>query len=107
MGQEEKVKVVKTAEFGMFVTLEHDIEGLIPASEIPKGTADIKEGDEITARVIKVDGAERKIALSIKTQKKEQKKEQKKGQSKSQLEEFMSQQPKPDTTLGALLRERS
>jgi len=107
VGQEEKVKVVKTAEFGMFVTLEHDIEGLIPASEIPKGTADIKEGDEITARVIKVDGAERKIALSIKTQKKEQKKEQKKGQSKSQLEEFMSQQPKPDTTLGALLRERS
>lgn len=107
VGQEEKVTVVKTAEFGMFVTLEHDIEGLIPASEIPKGTADIKEGDEITARVIKVDGAERKIALSIKTQKKEQKKEQKKGQSKSQLEEFMSQQPKPDTTLGALLRERS
>ncbi len=103
VGQEEKVTVVKMAEFGMFVTLEHEIEGLIPASEIPKGTTDIKEGDEITARVIKVDGVERKIALSIKAQKKEQKK----GQSKSQLEEFMSQQPKPDTTLGALLRDRS
>jgi len=98
-GQDEKVKVTKKADFGMFVELEHGIEGLIPASEIPKETDDIKEGDEVTARVIKVDKGERKVALSIKAQIK--------GNDRSSLKEYMSQQPKPDTTIGALLKERS
>jgi small subunit ribosomal protein S1 len=99
VGQDEKVKVTKKADFGMFVELEHGIEGLIPASEIPKETDDIKEGDEVTARVIKVDKGERKVALSIKAQIK--------GNDRSSLKEYMSQQPKPDTTIGALLKERS
>ena len=99
VGKDEQVMVVKKTEFGLFVALEHDVEGLIPASEIPKGSTEIKEGEEITAQVIKVDGTERKIALSIKAHKK--------GQSKTKLEEFMSQQPKPDTSIGALLKERS
>jgi len=98
-GQDEKVKVTKKADFGMFVELEHGIEGLIPASEVPKETDDIKEGDEVTARVIKVDKGERKVALSIKAQIK--------GNDRSSLKEYMSQQPKPDTTIGALLKERS
>ncbi len=98
-GQDEKVKVTKKADFGMFVELEHGIEGLIPASEISKETDDVKEGDEVTARVIKVDKGERKIALSIKAQIK--------GNDRSSLKEYMSQQPKPDTTIGALLKERS
>jgi small subunit ribosomal protein S1 len=99
VGQDEKVKVTKKADFGMFVELEHGIEGLIPASEISKETDDVKEGDEVTARVIKVDKGERKIALSIKAQIK--------GNDRSSLKEYMSQQPKPDTTIGALLKERS
>ncbi len=98
-GQDENVKVTKKAEFGLFVALEHDIEGLIPTSEIPKDSPEIKEGDEVTARVIKVDKGDRKIALSIKAQIK--------GQDRSSLREYMSQQEKPDTTIGALLKERS
>ncbi len=99
VGNEEKVKVTKKAEFGLFVELEHDIEGLIPTSEIPKEAPEVKEGDEVTARVIKVDKGDRKIALSIKAQIK--------GNDRSSLKEYMSQQPKPDTTIGALLKERS
>jgi small subunit ribosomal protein S1 len=99
VGRDEKVKVTKKADFGMFVALEHDSEGLIPASEIPKEAGDVKEGDEVIARVIKVEKEERKIALSIKAQQK--------GENRTTLREYMSRQPKPDTTLGALLKERS
>jgi small subunit ribosomal protein S1 len=99
VGQDEQVKVTKKADFGMFVELEHGIEGLIPASEIPKDSGNVKEGEEVTARVIKVDKGERKIALSIKAHLK--------GHDRTSLRDYMSQQPKPDTTLGALMKERS
>ncbi len=99
VGQDENVKVTKKAEFGMFVELVHGIEGLIPMSEVPKDSSEIKEGDEVTARVIKVDKGDRKIALSIKAHVK--------GQDRSTLREYMNQQEKPDTTIGALLKERS
>jgi small subunit ribosomal protein S1 len=99
VGQDEKVKVTKVADFGMFVELEHGIEGLIPTSELIKDAEPVKEGDEVTARVIKVDRGDRKVALSIKAHVK--------GRDRSTLQEYMNQQPKPDTTLGALLKERS
>jgi small subunit ribosomal protein S1 len=99
VGQDEKVKVTKKADFGMFVELELGIEGLIPASEVPKDSPEIKEGDEVTARVIKVDRGDRKIALSIKAQVK--------GQDRSTLQDYKKQQEKPDMSIGALLKERS
>lgn len=99
VGQDETLKVTKKTDFGVFVELEHGIEGLIPVSEMLKDAEEVKEGDEVTARVIKVDRADRKIALSIKAHVK--------GKDRSSLQEYMSQQPKPDTTLGALLKERS
>jgi len=99
VGQDETVKVMKKTDFGLFVDLEQGIEGLIPTSEIPKDAEDIKEGAEVTARVIKVDRNDRKIALSIKAHIK--------GRDRSTLKEYMNQQQKPDTTIGALLKERS
>jgi small subunit ribosomal protein S1 len=99
VGQDEKVKVTKVADFGLFVELEHGIEGLIPVSELVKDAEPVKEGDEVTARVIKVDRGDRRVALSIKAHVK--------GADRSTLQEYMKQQPKPDTTLGALLKERS
>jgi small subunit ribosomal protein S1 len=99
VGQDETVKVTKVADFGVFVELEQGFEGLIPVSEFMKDAPAIKEGEEVTARVIKVDKADRKIALSIKAQVK--------GKDRSTLQEYMSQQQKPDTTLGALLKERN
>ncbi len=99
VGQDETVKVVRKTDFGMFVDLEQGIEGLIPLSEVPKDAPDIKEGDEVTARVIRVDKGDRKIALSIKAHIR--------GADRASLREFMSRQEKPDTTIGALLKERS
>jgi ribosomal protein S1 len=52
----------------------------------------------VTARVVKVDRGDRRVALSIKAHIK--------GQDKDSLREFMKQQQKPDTTIGALLKER-
>ena len=97
-GQDETVKAVRVAEFGVFVTLEHGIEGLIPASELLKDAPPVKDGNEIPARVIKVDRGDRKVALSIKAYER--------GKDKTALQDFMRQQEKPDTTLGALLKER-
>jgi len=99
VGQVETVKVTKVADFGAFVELEHGIEGLIPSSEMTKDAPAIKEGDEMTARVIKVDKGERKIALSVKVKNKDD--------DRSTLKDYMQQQEKPDTTIGALLKERS
>ncbi len=99
VGQDETVKVTKKAEFGIFVELEYGLEGLIPASEVPKDSPEIKEGEQVTARVIKVDKGDRKIALSIKAHVK--------GQDRSTLRDYMNQQEKPDTSIGALLKERS
>ncbi len=99
VGQDETVKVTKIADFGAFVELEHGIEGLIPASEMVKDSPAFKEGDEVTARVIKVDKGDRKIALSVKAQIK--------GNDRSTLKDYMSQQEKPDTSIGALLKERT
>jgi small subunit ribosomal protein S1 len=99
VGQDETVKVSKIADFGAFVELEHGIEGLIPASEMVKDAAALKAGDEVTVRVIKVDKGERKIALSVKAQIK--------GNDRSTLKDYMNQQEKPDTSIGALLKERT
>jgi len=99
VGLDETVKVTKKTDFGLFVDLEQGVEGLIPTSEIPKDAEEIKEGAEVTARVIKVDRNDRKIALSIKAHVK--------GRDRSTLKEYMNQQQKPDTTIGALLKERS
>jgi len=80
------------------VELEHGIEGLIPLSEIPKDVGEVKEGDEVTARVLKVDRGERKVSLSIKAHIR--------GQDKASLKDFMKQQEKFDTTIGSLLKDR-
>jgi len=71
VGSLVKGKVVKVTEFGIFLELEGGIEGLIYSSEIEKGSEDnIKVGEEITTRIVKVDPTERKIGLTMKTQKK-------------------------------------
>lgn len=66
-----KGKVTKITAFGAFVELESGIEGLIHVTELSdqafgKVEDVISKGDEITAKVIKVDPEHKKIALSIK-----------------------------------------
>ena len=71
VGDLVKGSVAKIASFGAFVNLENDIDGLIHISQLSEDHVEkvkdvIKVGDEIEARVIKVDNVERRIGLSIK-----------------------------------------
>src|SRR5438128_9752324 len=64
-------KVTKLASFGAFIGLQHDIDGLVHISQVSEERVDkiknvLKVDQEVTARVIKIDKAERRIGLSIK-----------------------------------------
>src|SRR5215212_3295423 len=64
-------KVTKLASFGAFVGLQHDIDGLVHISQVSEERVDkiknvLKPGQDVTARVIKIDKGERRIGLSIK-----------------------------------------
>jgi small subunit ribosomal protein S1 len=64
-------KVTKLASFGAFVQLQDDIDGLVHISQlseehVAKVKDVLKVGQDVEARVIKVDKAERRIGLSIK-----------------------------------------
>ena len=71
VGDLVKGTVAKIATFGAFVQLEGDVDGLVHISQlaeehVTKVKDVINIGDEVEARVIKVDKAERRIGLSIK-----------------------------------------
>ena len=71
VGSIVKGKVSKTASFGAFVELEDGVDGLVHISQISDQRVDkvkdaLQIGQEVEARVVKVDRAERRIALSIK-----------------------------------------
>ena len=64
-------KVSKITAFGAFVELSNKIDGLIHISQLSRDRVEkvkdvLKSGDEVEARVIKVDTDERRIGLSIK-----------------------------------------
>lgn len=64
-------KVTKITNFGIFVELKKDLEGLVHVSEIKleigRRLEDIcKEGDKVEVRVLSVEPTQRRIALSLK-----------------------------------------
>jgi small subunit ribosomal protein S1 len=64
-------KVTKLASFGAFVGLAHDIDGLVHISQVTEEHVDkiknvLKVGQDVNARVVKIDKGERRIGLSIK-----------------------------------------
>src|SRR5271155_2891686 len=71
IGDLVKGKVTKLASFGAFVQLADDIDGLVHISQLSEERVDkvkdlLKIGQDVEARVIKVDRTERRIGLSIK-----------------------------------------
>jgi small subunit ribosomal protein S1 len=67
-------KVTKTSSFGAFVEIEDGIDGLVHISQISEDHVEkvkdvLSVGDEIEARVVKVDASEHRIGLSIKAAK--------------------------------------
>ncbi len=74
VGQMVKGKVSKLASFGAFVEIEDGIDGLVHISQISdervqKVKDALQPGQEVEARVIKIDPVERRIGLSIKAAK--------------------------------------
>jgi small subunit ribosomal protein S1 len=70
-GQIVRGKVTKITNFGVFVELEEELEGLLHVSELadhkvenPKDV--VKIGDELEVKILRVDTDERKIGLSLK-----------------------------------------
>jgi small subunit ribosomal protein S1 len=70
IGQTVSGHVTNVVDFGVFVKVEDDLEGLVHVSELGEGTFlhprnVVKEGQYLTARVIGVDGEMRRLALSL------------------------------------------
>ena len=68
-GQLVRGKVTKITNFGVFVGLEDNLEGLLHISELSDNKVEnpedlVKVGDEIDVKVLRVDSDERKIGLS-------------------------------------------
>lgn len=71
IGDLVKGQVSKIANFGAFVELPGGIDGLVHISQISEDHVEkvkdiLKVGDEVEARVIKIDKVERRLGLSIK-----------------------------------------
>lgn len=96
-------RVSKVADFGVFVELEGGVEGLIHVSETrmePSGRLEetFKLQDEVTAKVIKVDREERKIALS--------QRDHHADMESRQVDEFHASQGSVDQSLGRAAKQR-
>jgi len=90
-------KVTKITDFGVFVELEGGLEGLIHISETglePPARMEekFKVQDEVSAKIIKVDRDERKIALSLR--------EHTLDAERRQMDEFHATQGTLDQSLG-------
>ncbi|MFM2081889.1 MAG: hypothetical protein RL380_580, partial [Verrucomicrobiota bacterium] len=64
-------KVTKLASFGAFIGLANEIDGLVHISQISEERVEkiknvLKVDQDVTARVVKIDRADRRIGLSIK-----------------------------------------
>lgn len=70
IGDKTEGEVVKIMDFGVFVKIGHDTEGLVHVSEIAPFRVEkisdyIKEGDKVPVKIIKIDERDR-LSLSIK-----------------------------------------
>jgi small subunit ribosomal protein S1 len=70
IGTTVKGKVTKITNFGVFVELAPDLEGLLHVSELSDSKVEspeevVKPGQEVEVKVLRVDPAERKIGLTM------------------------------------------
>ncbi len=97
--------VTTVLQFGAFVKIEDELEGLVHVSEMVEGKRVnpfeiVSEGEKVMVQVIGLDEKERKIDLSIK--------EYKKHQEKQQMEEYMQEKgaDSSNVTIGDLLGDK-
>ncbi len=99
VGSGVRGKVTKITDFGVFVELEENVEGLIHISEsgveAPARVEDVFHiGNEVEAKIIRIDTAERKIALSVR--------EHRRDTDKEAVDRFHHTQGKLDQSIGAV-----
>lgn len=68
IGEKVDGEIVKITEFGIFLKVAQDVEGLIHNSEIDADdvAAKYKEGEKVEATLLTIDPADRKLSLSLK-----------------------------------------
>ncbi len=76
VGSRHEVEVTRIVDFGVFVKLQQDIEGLIHISELSKKRVNkpqdvVKVGDKVTAEILNIDQDSKKIGLSLRVVKSE------------------------------------
>jgi small subunit ribosomal protein S1 len=101
VGKEITGTITNLTDFGIFVELEEGIEGLVHVSEISKEKIKspigrFKVGDIISARVMNINGEERRIGLSIKRLETES--------EQALLSEYVNNMGPATSKLGELLR---
>lgn len=64
LGDELRGDILRITDFGIFVQMEGGVEGLVYSSEMDM-SKELKEGDDIWVRIIKINAEERKIGLSM------------------------------------------
>ena len=70
IGSRHEVEVIRIVDFGAFVKVEENIEGLIHISELSAKRVNkvedvLKVGDKVTAEILNIDKSAKKIGLSI------------------------------------------
>ncbi len=70
VGQTVKGQVTNVVSFGAFVRVEDGLEGLIHISELAEGVFlhprnVVREGDTVMAHILNIDGAQRRMGLSL------------------------------------------
>jgi len=95
-----KGKITKLTNFGAFVELEPDLEGLLHVSEladhkIEKPQDVVKEGDEVEVKILKVDTEARKIGLSLRRAQ---------WAAEDQQQESAKEQPQPSSPAPAVVQ---
>ena len=71
VGSRVKGKVTKVTDFGAFVEIEPGIEGLVHVSEMREERVEnprdvVKENEDVEVKIIDINTADRKVALSMK-----------------------------------------
>lgn len=99
-GSTVKGKVTKITDFGIFVALDEGVEGLVHISETgvepPNRVEDVYHiGNDVEAKIARIDLSERKIALTIKGLTRDS--------DKSALDTFHRSQGDLDQSLGAMI----
>ncbi len=103
IGSLHEVKVTKVADFGVFVELSNDIEGLVHISELSTKRVNSPEevckvGDLVKAEVISVDQDARKIGLSVRLATLRE--------QNGDVSEYLKKTSKPNATIGDLFADQ-